>query len=94
MDTISESSQGECFPYSCKNFNVKDATQYRNFYCINYNKCLDFAIEKDWKSFSCKKCSKYICNNCFEKYKEVFDDVCCYIFSKLLEKNNKIKTLI
>ena len=60
MDPICGPSTGDCFPQSCRSFNVDHATIFRNFYCVDYEKCLNFAAKKEWKSFSCKKCSKYI----------------------------------
>ncbi|MBW2109239.1 MAG: hypothetical protein JRI36_11330 [Deltaproteobacteria bacterium] len=28
----------------------------RNLYCPNYGHCLDMAVEKKWRSFSCSEC--------------------------------------
>jgi len=31
----------------------------RNVMCQHYNKCLDMAIEMDWKGFACSECQDY-----------------------------------
>ena len=35
---------------------INDPAIHRKFDCENYDKCLNYAAYKDWKSFSCKKC--------------------------------------
>ena len=33
--------------------------EHRNLDCVRYDKCLDLAIKKNWRSFSCCRCSVF-----------------------------------
>ena len=44
--------------------NLNDVPRYRNLDCNYYNRCLKYAGDKNWQSFSCLKCDK------FEKFKK------------------------
>lgn len=37
--------------------NPQKGKGYRNLNCSHYEKCLDHAAKKDWKSFDCEKCA-------------------------------------
>lgn len=47
----------------------KGKYHYRHTTCYRYGKCLDKAILKKWKDFSCEKCSVY---GKFKKQSETF----------------------
>lgn len=36
--------------------NPKNIIRVNSRKCTSYDKCIDFAIKKRWKSFSCEKC--------------------------------------
>jgi len=36
--------------------NIDEPAIHRKFECPDYNKCLDYAAQKNWRSFSCIKC--------------------------------------
>jgi len=40
-------------------FSLSHMAEHRNLDCKRYDKCLDKAIAKNWKSFSCSKCPRF-----------------------------------
>lgn len=38
---------------------TKNGAPPRNYFCEQYNECLDFAIQKKWDTFSCEYCKEY-----------------------------------
>jgi len=46
-------------PTNCNQLESNSAQNFRNFYCCEYDNCLDKAIENNWRSFSCQDCWKF-----------------------------------
>ena len=38
---------------------LSSAVEHRHLDCFRYDKCLDRAIKKNWKSFSCSRCAVF-----------------------------------
>jgi hypothetical protein len=34
----------------------KDAAVHRRVYCVHYDGCLDLAVMRDWRSWTCARC--------------------------------------
>lgn len=41
--------------------NEHDVDAHRNLYCKQYDRCLDFSVQRGWASFSCHTCVFFPC---------------------------------
>ena len=52
-----ENRESKPFPWTKLSF--EEVNEHRNFDCSNYRKCLDYAKERYWDSWSCFFCEKF-----------------------------------
>ena len=77
-------------PTECQQLELTEVGTHRNMACVDYEKCLDVAVEHDWQGFNCLDCSQFESEVFVISHDEIIEEIIDFLKEHELPQKNTV----